>query len=169
MSLFEEPVGVPAKPRATRRTTRKPALEDLPAHVKAKLEAAGAVDFTTTGPPATRRAHMIFCPGCGKGVIRGLLSMPTPWAVDADPPALTPEGEALALLTGRTTYNLRHCYDHYEIDQRGSWHWHNPRKDPHTDVVCEHRCDDPRSFTVGKSTLPPPKTFDTTPPADPPY
>lgn len=168
MSLFDEPAGIPAKPPRKPKAP-KTSLEDLPAHVKTKLQQAGAADFTTAGPPAVRKAHMITCPNCKKPVMRGLLAMPTPWPVDADPAALTPQGEALALLTGRKTYNLRWAYNHYELDRRGNWHLHNPNPNPHCDIVCDHNCDDPRSFTTQPTLLPPLKTFSTELPEQPPY
>src|SRR4249919_1415499 len=96
-------------------------LADLPDHVRVKLQGSGAVDYTRKGPPATRKAHMIHCPGCDKPVMRGLLSMPAAFSVDADPAALPPESEVLALLDGRLTYNLTWHYDRLELDMRSDW------------------------------------------------
>lgn len=130
-------------------------LEDLAPHVKRKLQDNGAADFTKQGPPATRKAHMIHCPGCGKPVMRGLLSMPTPWVVDADPPALSLESEAMALLDGRATYDLSWRYGWHELDYRGDWAWHNPDPRPGKDIVAEHRCHTATPWAFAPSTLPP--------------
>ena len=156
MSLFDLPAGVPAAPkRAKAKTKPKPKLSELPAHVIRKLEDAGAVDTHSAGPPAVRGAYMISCPRCERPVMRGLLAMPTPWKVDADPQPLSRQGEALALLAGRVTYDLSWRHGHYELDRRGSWAWHHPDPVVGRDIVVEHRCGESVHWPTVLTALPP--------------
>jgi hypothetical protein len=169
VSLFDLPAGAAPPPPRPRRK-QKPRLEDLPQHVLAKLEDLGAIQIQAPGRIATRRARMTFCTTCGHTVMRGLLPMPTPWAVDLDPAALTPVGEALALLAGRTTYDLYFRYDHYEIEHRCDWEYAHdePAYRVHVDTVVEHVCHELANWPRVSSKLPRP-TIEVPLPEEPPF
>jgi hypothetical protein len=163
VSLFDDLAPPREKPRKTK-------LEDLPRHVKAKLEAAGAADFSGKGPPAIARAMRIDCPGCGRTVVRGLLPMPTPWPVDVDSRALSRESEVLALLANRRTYNLAWRQDRYELTARTSWDFSLKVLPAKSDIVATHICGQPGEWPGTRSVLPPLKVFTTVISGDdPPY
>jgi hypothetical protein len=163
VSLFDLPPPVRQQPRKTK-------LEDLPRYVKAKLEAAGAADFSGKGPPAIARAMRIDCPGCGRTVVRGLLPMPTPWPVDVDSRALSRESEVLALLANRRTYNLCWRQDRYELAARTEWDLHLSVPPPRQDIVAAHICGQPGEWPGTRTALPPLKVINTViSETDPPY
>lgn len=87
-----------------------------------------------------RTAALRICLRCGAPILTGL---------DADKAALTVRvdlipidilGETVALLNGRTTYDLVAIHDKKELHHRDQWQITAPRKYP---VLAEHRCGRP--------------------------
>lgn len=121
-----------------------------------KLEEDGVIDNSLEGPAATRRCTAILCPRCRRSVMRGIMGLPCPWPVDAEPCPLSGEGEALALLIGLKTYELRWMWDHLEIDYRevSKLHWRPASDNQGFDILVEHRCKMPPTWPTMLSQLP---------------
>lgn len=148
-SLFDTPVDNPGQPTLPGipvgygfKPVGKSTKPETPGWLKRHLQNEGLVDFSKDGPPATAKTQSIWCPNCHRPIMRGLRPMPTPWAVDADPEPLTPDGEALALLAGVRVFMLRWIYGHYEIDWRDETKYRLfPRSaNQGFDVLSEHAC-----------------------------
>ena len=93
----------------------------------------------------TRAASIRLCPKCRAPILTGLDADICALTVRADPTALTPLGEAIALLQGRATYNLADGPGRKELDRRDRWRITAPRKHH---VFPEHRCGQPlNAFT----------------------
>jgi hypothetical protein len=89
---------------------------------------------------ATRAAGIRLCPKCRAPIITGLDADICAFTVRVDPTPLTPLGEAVAVLQGRTTYNLAGGPGRKELDPREAHHIEKPRRYP---VLAEHRCNRP--------------------------
>lgn len=86
-----------------------------------------------------RRARTATCPTCQRPVLRGLDHDRTAGVATVDPSPLNPLGEALALLDGRSTYDLA-WRGRYELDHRNQWVVAKHPPSSSRCVVTEHRC-----------------------------
>lgn len=86
---------------------------------------------------AHRAAALRLCQRCHRPVLVGLDADNCALTATCDPIALTPLGEAVALLTGRATYALTPGQDRKELDYRDEWRIANPTKNP---VLAAHHC-----------------------------
>lgn len=103
-----------------------------------RLIRAGLMDADTG---ATRSARAVSCPKCRRHVMRGINDSFGGWVVMADPEPLSKLGEALALLGGRATVELRWLGDRYEIDQRDHFRIRGrPAGTNGIDVLVIHEC-----------------------------
>jgi hypothetical protein len=110
---------------------------DMPTWLVRRLDNAGYIDARMG---ASRKARSFQCPECKRGVLRGLDADMCARTAEADPTPLTTEGEALAVLMGAATYELRWLVDHYELDQRDQWRIKGrPAGKPGIEVLVEHR------------------------------
>lgn len=92
---------------------------DMPNWLIDRLDRAGWIDATTG---AGRHARAAKCPACGGHVMRGLTEHPMAISVDADPHPLTATGEAVCVILGRPTYELRYLAGRrYDLDHRDQW------------------------------------------------
>jgi hypothetical protein len=107
-----------------------------------RLDRAGWIDASTG---AGRRARAAHCPGCRKPVLRGLTAFPGAISVDCDPPPLSSTAEALCLLVGRRTYELRYIGVEYDLDVRDQWRRRERPAGvtPKVDVLALHVCGSP--------------------------
>jgi hypothetical protein len=88
--------------------------------------------------PRTLAEH---CPKCRRVVMTGP-NADTGLDLTADPQPLTALGEALALMAGRATVELRWRYDHYEIAGRDHFRIRgSPAGTNGLDVLIVHECD----------------------------
>lgn len=110
-----------------------------------------------------RVARLRVCTKCNSPVLRGLDYDPAGIMVDADPTPLNQLGETIALLTGRTTYDLAYSNSRRILEYRDQHRIGGKRRYP---VLPEHRCGAP--LTDYQETPPKPapttKTNDDTPP-----
>lgn len=107
-----------------------------PAWLQRHLETIGAAN--TDG--VARKARGTRCRRCGAPILAGLDADICGWPARVDPAPLTAQGEAAAILTGRTTYRLNGTPSRVEIDRREDF---NIRGTPPSDeciVVAEHEC-----------------------------
>ena len=140
--------------------------EPMPAWLVRRLDAAGYIDAAMG---ASRKARALTCPTCRQPLLRGLDADMCARTVDADPYPLAPESEALALLMGIRTFELRWYGDHYELDARDRWRIAGrPATLPDVEVLAGHRCGAARLprrtgvFRVGRLTR-------TVTPEEPPF
>lgn len=112
----------------------------IPTWLRHHLEATGRWDADGIHRAVTAR----LCRTCHHRVLAGLDDDRCAWPTHADPTPLDPAGEALALLTGRPTYDLTRRGDRYELDHRdpSTIRYHPPGSRP-TDVLAQHRCHAP--------------------------
>jgi hypothetical protein len=87
-----------------------------------------------------RTATLTQCRKCGAPILTGLDNDRAALTAKTDPTPLTPLGETIALLQGRTTYNLTTTSNRKELHHRDQWQIRTPRKHP---VLPEHRCGHP--------------------------
>ena len=102
----------------------------------------------------SRRATAHTC-GCGVAVLAGVDADRLGLNATVEPVALTQAGEWLAVLAGRTTYELS---PDGRLHRRDRW---SMRSSPRGDVVAGHRCRDPIPATW--HAPPPPITATRTP------
>jgi hypothetical protein len=120
----------------------RPNQEPMPEWLVRRFTESGHIDADSG---ATRRARMSRCRRCHRPVVLGFDSDPSrPHAGymsrQVDPQPLSPTGEALALLSGRITFNLGWHADHWEINgPRDRWQIAGKRTGIR-DVVVEHDC-----------------------------
>jgi hypothetical protein len=94
----------------------------------------------------TRSARIRTCRRCHQTVIKGLTEEPCSILATCDPTPLSNLGEALALTTGRHTYDLAYRAGRLELDDRDCDHIEgSPPETPNSwrrraDVLAEHRC-----------------------------
>lgn len=114
----------------------------LPEWLARRLDAAGLMDASTG---ATRSARVVICPRCQARIWRGMCAEFGGWSVDADPEPLSALGEALALLAGIPTYELRWLGNRYELDGRDAWRITGSPAgvSARLDVLAGHECDGP--------------------------
>ena len=104
-----------------------------------RLIRAGLMDEPTG---ATRRARAVRCESCHRAVMRGICADYAGYVVDADPTPLSRTGEALALMAGRTTVELRWLTDRYELDLRDHFRIRgSPAGTNGIDVLVVHSCE----------------------------
>lgn len=104
-----------------------------------RLISMGVMDAETG---ATRRARAGRCGKCQRHVMRGIDADVSGWVVEADPEPLSRLGEALALMAGRTTVELRWLGDRYEMDSRNQSRIRgSPAGTNGVDVLVRHDCD----------------------------
>lgn len=109
----------------------------FPDWLKRRLEMAGLLDPNTG---ATRRARARLCESCRRPIMRGITADHGGRSADADPTPLSPVGEALALIAGRQTLELRWT-DKYELDLRDKFRIEGqPAGTDGIDVLVEHQC-----------------------------
>lgn len=86
----------------------------------------------------TSRAVTIrLCPTCRAPVLVGLDADHLALKATCDPTPLSALGEAVALVTGRTTYTLTPGKDRKELDYRDEWRIANPTRNP---ILAAHQC-----------------------------
>lgn len=103
-----------------------------------RLIRMGLMDPETT---ATRRARAVLCRHCRRAVMLGITAIPGGLTIQADPSPLSRLGEALALMTGRRTVELRWVGDRYEIDLRDHFRIRgSPAGTNGVDVLVVHDC-----------------------------
>lgn len=101
------------------------------------------------------------CPSCRAAVLTGWDGEVAALLVTVDPTPLGVQGEALAQLDGRPTFELRRRGEHHLLSRRDQWQigggvgatTARPGRTP-GDVLAEHRCGAPALPTV-PSVLPP--------------
>lgn len=86
----------------------------------------------------TRAATIRLCPSCRAPVLVGYDADHLALKAVCDPTPLTPLGEAVALITGRTTYALTPGRDRKELDYRDEWRIGHPTRNP---ILAAHQCD----------------------------
>lgn len=84
-----------------------------------------------------RAAGLKTCPRCGAPILVGLDADRAALTAHADITTVNAVGEALALLSGRPTYDLVNTGGRKELSYRDEWNISGPRKWP---VLPEHRC-----------------------------
>lgn len=84
-----------------------------------------------------RTASLGRCPRCGAPVLSGLDDDIAARTARADPTPIDRMGEALAVLTGRGTFDLAVFDGKRQLWRRDQWHIAGKRKWP---VLAEHRC-----------------------------
>lgn len=94
---------------------------------------------TRNGDP-TRAATIRLCRTCRAPILAGLDADRAAITVYCDPTPLTPLGEAFAVITGRTTYDLFPGQDRRELWPREAAHITKPRRFP---VLAAHKCGAP--------------------------
>lgn len=181
MSLFDQPVGysplVPttapntAAPKSHKARPPQKPKKPMAEWLLRKLELDGIIDNSKAGPSATRKCIAISCPHCRRPIMRGLMGLPCAWPVDVEPTPLSGAGEALALLTGIKTYELRWMYDHYEVDYRevSKLHHRPASANQGFDILVEHRCGLPQTWPTMLSQLPHPHAESEALPDEPPF
>lgn len=92
-----------------------------------------------------RAARARTCTHCPQILLAGLDDPRCAGPATVDPTPLSPLGEALALIDGRTTYTLTRRGNHLELDHRNQWTItaHPAGTQPGVDIVAEHRCSTP--------------------------
>lgn len=112
----------------------------IPRWLQTHLENTGRWDADGVRRAVTAR----LCKTCRARVLTGLDDDRCAGAVTVDPTPTDPTGEALALLTGRHTYDLTRRGDRYELDPRlpATIRLHPPGSRP-SDVLAQHRCHAP--------------------------
>lgn len=98
---------------------------------------------------ATRAAQLRICPRCHMAIITGLDADVAALLVRVDPTPVDEIGEAKALLSGRTTYDLVGGNKRKEIYPRERDHIAKSRKYP---VLPQHRCGESLSAHVAETT-----------------
>lgn len=146
--------------------TAKASPTEIPAWLVRRLNADGTIDPATG---ATRRARPAKCSRCGAWVVRGYDADWCSLAVDADPDPLDALGEALALIAGRPTFELRMAGGRPELRRRDRWMIAgHPAGTDKTDILAGHDCDKPLKLSHTGSRLPVPKQ-DLALPEQPPF
>lgn len=98
----------------------------------------------------TRAARLILCPRCGAPILSGLDADWCALTARVDPTPLTEAGEALALLTGRRTYDLIGRGDERLLSLRETEHIQAPRRHP---VLATHECGKSLAAYAEKTTV----------------
>jgi hypothetical protein len=88
-----------------------------------------------------RRARPSRCRHCGWPILVGLDADRCAWVAEVDPLPLAPLGEALALLSGRTTYALFVGAGVCELQVRDRWQIEGSPAGTRNDVYAAHTCD----------------------------
>lgn len=87
----------------------------------------------------TRVARARRCRTCREYVLAGLDANRCALPVAVDPDPLSPRGEMVALLAGRTTFSLRLLADQLELDRRSAFEIRSGRTE-RLDVLGRHAC-----------------------------
>jgi hypothetical protein len=126
----------------------------MPPWLVARLEADGRIDRTTR---ATRRARVVACERCREPIFRGLDADWCALSRDCDPRPLDQLEEALALLNGSRTFELRWLGDHYELDMRDQFRIAGTPalSKVGVDVLVEHDCHRASLGGCAQSMIPP--------------
>lgn len=107
-------------------------------YIRDRLVRAGLMDDDTG---ATRSARAVRCPKCRRAIFQGIGADWGGYVVQADPEPLSPLGEALALLSGRATVELRWLGDRYELDCRDHFRiTGTPAGTNGIDILVRHDC-----------------------------
>lgn len=113
-------------------------MRPIPTWLRQHLIDTGHLTETGTSRRARPKTHH-----CGALILTGLDDDRCAGEATTDPLPLTPLGEALAHLEGRTTYQLTRR-GRLELDQRNQWAiTAHPAGTGPFDVLREHRCDTP--------------------------
>lgn len=126
----------------------------MPTWLKAQLVLAGR--WNTDGVSRTARGRL--CKTCRSEVYVGLDADLCAGAVTVDPRPLTALGEAVARMSGVTTYRVSYSAGRMTIDYRDQWSIrgeHPEAPDRTYDVVADHTCDGP-TWPSTTSALPQP-------------
>lgn len=98
------------------------------------------------GSGNTDRARVRRCDRCGVKTIVGLDDTVAAFRAVADITPLSRQGEAVALLLGRTTYRLQ-LAPHWALRRRDRWQIASSPPDADVVVIPEHRCGQPLDQT----------------------
>lgn len=99
-------------------------------------------DTGKLGPDRIGRAARLHrCKHCGRHILTGLDNDMCASVANADPTPLSPLGEALALIGGRTTYALHQATDRLELQVRDRWQITGAPAGTRYDVLPAHTCD----------------------------
>lgn len=110
-----------------------------------------------------RTAALRTCPACKAPILSGLDDDIAARSVRADPTPIDRMGEALAVLTGRATFDLVPIEGKRQLWRRDQWHIAGKRRYP---VLAEHRC----GASLAEHAEPPPaRAVRAAIPADPPF
>lgn len=141
-----------------------PPADGLKPWLRKHLETQGHIDPDTG---ATETARLTRCPRCRRPTWIALEPHGLARRLDTDP--LTPLGEALAILNGRTTCGLYRQANTLRIEPRTLDRIRgHPAATPNTDVLLEHKCTQPPlNLPTTETALKWPAA--NTPPTDPPF
>lgn len=136
--------------------TQQPIWEDAPntpparaSKIESKIPAWLRRHLAETGVMVqgfTRRARVVSCFKCGQPVVKGWTDEPCSILATCDLGALSNLGEAMALMQGRTTFDLAYRGGRLELDIRDQDEIHgSPAEDPgwyraKADVLATHAC-----------------------------
>lgn len=123
------------------------------------LQTIGAMGNDRVG----RRARLTRCRYCPCSILVGLDADRCAWVARADPLPLAPIGEALAILSGRTTYTLHVGIGRLELQARNRWQIQAAPAGTRYDVLAAHVCGGVR-LPQAPSVNRPPEPRPTTPP-----
>jgi hypothetical protein len=101
------------------------------------LETIGALGPDRVG----RSARLHHCNRCGRYILTGLDNDLCALVAHADPIPLSPLGEALALIGGRSTYTLHQMTGRLELQARHRWQIEGSPAGTRYDVLPAHSCD----------------------------
>lgn len=105
----------------------------------------------------SRHATLAPCPHCRHPTLVGPDDDTAALTIRADPNPLTTQGEATALLAGRTTYTLRTLAGKPTLTRRD--HWTIAARPADTiHVVADHSCDSSSIHDRAKIPMPPPES-----------
>lgn len=108
-----------------------------------------------------RRARATRCRYCPCSILVGLDGDRCAWVARVDPLPLSPIGEALAILSGRTTYALHVGIGRLELQVRDRWQITGAPAGTRYDVLAAHVCGGvtlPYAPSVNHLSEPPPIT-----------
>lgn len=111
------------------------------------IEATGAV----TPERVSRALSRHICRHCGLPILRGLDADLLAFDVAVDPEPVDTLGEAIAVATGRRTYDAVRSAARRELEIRRAAHIARPRR---YDVLAEHRCGQRLPATAGTTSTP---------------
>jgi len=100
------------------------------------------------GAPVYRGVTTHRCRTCQAQILEGLDEDVCAFRAVVDPDPLTPMGEALALLAGRRSYEIRRHSGGWALWHRDRWQIRGRVAGPKYLVVADHQCDTPKLPTI---------------------